>query len=259
MRQATIGSPRRAMIGLSVTGLSVIGMVAALLLWSGAAPAFAQSPLPRPNPPTNLTTVVGDMEVTVSWSAPETDNPDCPVTRYFLMVIYHPEDSENVVADQVLTSDTMYVMTDLMADMKYTAELYSFGSSCGRYSHTDDIVSGSFTTNASDAPDDPTKPADQPLRSPKRPQDLAISKDDTSLMISWEAADNTGRCSHSHYALRLRNRTDKGIDPKRVYEISGTSHTLEDLVLGDKYKLTVWSYSIDCGTYSPGASKKFTQ
>ncbi len=244
--------PRRVIMSLAMIGI----VVAALLLVMRAAPAFAQSPPVTPSPPTDVTGDMGDMEIKLSWTAPATEST-CVVTRYFIRLEYYDNQGVMITAEQAFTEDTMYVVTGLVANTRYLATVFSFGESCGKYST---VAFMWFTTTASDATTDPVKPDNQPKPSPNRPRRLSVSSLSTSTAtFVWEESNsNDGRCSHGHYSLRVRNLSDKTAAPVKVLEQDAATFTVTGLVSGNRYKITVWSYSRECGIHSPGTSKKFT-
>lgn len=252
-------SSRRAIPFLALIAV----LAAALVFGSSPVPAFAQTPPPKPNPVTNLTTQVGDTEVKVSWDAPAAVT-ECPITKYSLRlydIANENEDDPGEAVALILKGTTSYVVTELKASTTYDAEViaYSEADACDTYMSIP--VYETFTTNAANMNDDPEKPDGQPKLPPKRPRNLSFSPSGNSLTIEWAAARNGGgRCEHSYYSMYIgainpfANPTGF---PVIRHVVPGRTTTVNGLTSG-KYEVYVVSYSLDCKQYSPMVRKVYT-
>ena len=234
-----------------VAGLALAVAGLGYAFWN-VGPVDSQSS--TPNAPTGLNVNSrGDKEADLRWTAPSAGN--CATTDYFVRV-QQTSGVEDEVAD---TPQTRYVATFLTASTDYRAEVWSYGSSCDRYSTSPAVVT--FTTNASNSGSDPSAPADQPKAAPNRPGAVSLSKSGTSATLSWSAPPaDAARCPHYDYYWGVDNRSTTNDSDDQQGVTSGTSITANGLTTGHNYLFNVWSYSTHpCDISSGGSEMRWKQ
>ena len=211
-----------------------------------------------PGAPTNVRpagagaeTKYGNNEMRLAWSAPAAGS--CAATLYYVRVY---KKSDGSIVEQGDTPNTYYVATHLQPSTSYTANVWSYGSTCNEYSDLPGHFAAASSldrTNSTNNSNDPAPPANQGKAASNPPGTVTMSKNGSSATLSWTAptADAT-RCAHTDYSYRLNNHTTHDNDDDIDGITTSSSQTFTGLTTGTKYYFELWSYSTHpCDLHSP--------
>src|SRR5690349_15532138 len=193
-----------------LTALAAVGLAAVTA--AGAAPASlaaVQAPQARvlnPSPPTGLTAVAGNGQVSLSW-APPTSNGGAAIIGYDVF--------QGGSAVSGLVGGTSYTVTGL--------------SNGTTYSFTVDAVNDAQLHSAQSAPASATPVA--PVTAPGAPAGLTASAGDAQVSLSWQAPSAEGGAAITSYNVYQGGR--------KAATVTGTGATMKNLANGTTYSFTV--------------------
>jgi chitodextrinase len=193
-----------------LTALAAVGLAAVTA--AGAAPASlaaARAPQARvlnPSPPTGLTAVAGNGQVSLSW-APPTSNGGAAIIGYDVF--------QNGSAVSGLVGGTSYTVTGL--------------TNGTTYSFTVDAVNDAELHSAPSSPASATPVA--PVTAPGAPGGLTAAAGDAQVSLSWQAPSSDGGAAITSYNVYQGG--------KRVAGVTGTGATVKNLSNGTTYSFTV--------------------
>ncbi len=251
---ATRPSARRLMLALS--------LLAAGLGYVAVSPAVAQSL--QTKAPTNVSATAGDTEATITWQLGGThDGGACGAERHWVRVSDGTTHAAVAVSAMLGPSVTSWHVRDLTAGTNYYVKVWAHRENDCGYSPPGTTR---FTTNASDAPGDPSAAAQNGWRAPRNVRRVAVTTSGTSATVTWQAPGAPGhakRCAAgSEYSWRLENLTTGA--PAQYESVTETltalTDTLTGLTVGNEYKITVYVHSSNSNcSWSRGRSKIWTQ
>jgi len=194
-----------ALLALAAFGLAVTGAAGA----APAAVAAVRAPQARvlnPSPPTGLTAVAGNGQVSLSWSPP-TSNGGAAIIGYDVF--------QNGSAVSGLVGGTSYTVTGL--------------TNGTTYSFTVDAVNDAQLHSAPSSPASATPVA--PVTVPGAPAGLTAAAGDAQVSLSWQAPSADGGAAITSYNVYQGGR--------KAATVTGTGATVKNLANGTTYSFTV--------------------
>ncbi|HEX5301994.1 MAG TPA: fibronectin type III domain-containing protein, partial [Streptosporangiaceae bacterium] len=194
-----------ALLALAVFGLAVTGAAGA----APAAVAAVRAPQARvlnPSPPTGLTAVAGNGQVSLSWSPP-TSNGGAAIIGYDVF--------QGGSAVSGLVGGTSYTVTGLT-----NGTTYSFSV---------DAVNDAQLHSAPSSPASATPVA--PVTAPGAPGGLTAAAGDAQVSLSWQAPSADGGAAVTSYNVYQGGR--------KAATVTGTGATVQNLSNGTTYSFTV--------------------
>lgn len=174
----------------------------------------------NPGPPTGLTAIAGNGQVSLSWTAPAS-NGGAAIIGYH---VYLGTSSHGESASPVNTS--------LITGTSYTVTGLTNGTT---YYFTADAVNDADLRSAASAEASATPAA--PVTAPGAPTGLTATAGDGQVSLSWKAPASDGGAAITSY--NLYEGTTQNIKGKPVASPGGTSVTVKNLANGTTYYFKV--------------------